>query len=424
METNNAMGAETSLKKQYVLGRKDKKAVGLLKIGKYYALDSSLGSEVNIDILQPHIVLICGKRGYGKSYTLGVFIEEISQLEKEIKDNLGVILIDTLGIFWTSIIPNKDEKLRQWSLNPKGVDITLFVPKKHIEDYNIKGINAQSFSLKVSDLSPFHWCELFNVKHTDPFGTAITRSVHEMQKKSKNYSIVELLECIKQNKKSDDHVKDVAENFLTMAESWGIFDSNGICITKLITRGKITVLDLSHLPESSLKTIIIGIIGKKIFEERVKERKIYELKKMGQAIQEKGLPMIWMGIDEAQLFLPSDSDPVSKKVFINEWMRQGRQPGLSLVMATQRPSSLDAEVMSHSDIIICHRLTSQEDIEALSRIRPTYMHGDIKESIKRIGDEKGVAFILDDNSESTHVIKIRPRFSWHGGEEPTLLEPC
>jgi hypothetical protein len=50
------------------------------------------------------------------------------------------------------------------------------------------------------------------------------------------------------------------------------------------------------------------------------------------------------------------------------------------------------------------------------------MHGDIKESIKKVGDEHGVALIVDDTSESSHIIKIRPRLSWHGGAEPLVVE--
>jgi len=102
-------------------------------------------------------------------------------------------------------------------------------------------------------------------------------------------------------------------------------------------------------------------------------------------------------------------------------MRQGRQPGLSLLLATQRPSALDDEVLSHSDMIICHRLTAQGDIDALNRVRPTYMRGEIGEALKKVGMEKGVALIIDDNSESVHVIKVRPRMSWHGGEEPSAM---
>ena len=171
-----------------------------------------------------------------------------------------------------------------------------------------------------------------------------------------------------------------------------------------------------------LKNIIASLIGAKIFDGRMHERKIHELEKMGLDVEERGIPMTWLAIDEAQLFLPADKHTLSKDIFINEWMRQGRQPGLSLILATQRPSTLDPEVLSHSDIIISHRLTAQEDIDMLSHIRPTYMHGSISESIKKVGDEKGVALIIDDTSESSHIIKIRPRLSWHGGAESLVKE--
>ncbi len=425
LEKNATILTEHDMKKQYVLGRKEKKLEGLLNIGRYYALDSSLGAEVHVDVLSPHIILICGKRGYGKSYTMGVFIEEISHLEKEVRDNLGVVVIDTLGIFWTMHFPNtRDaEKLNEWNHKPEGIDINLLVSKGHVEEYKKRDINARSFSIRTSELSPFHWCQLFNIKSTDPFGIVLTRAVLEMQSKSNQFSIFDLLECIKSDERINDNVKGAAENFLTMAESWDVFDRDGMSIKDIVIRGGITVLDVSHLPDPNLKIILASIIGEKIFEERVRERRIHELKKMGYDVEEKGIPMVWLVIDEAQLFLPDDKNAISKDVFINEWMRQGRQPGLSMIMATQRPSALDQEVMSHCDLIICHRLTSQDDISALSRIRPTYMHGNIKDSIRKVGDEKGVAFVIDDTSESSHVIKIRHRRSWHGGDESLAIEP-
>lgn len=411
--------------KQYILGRKEKKLDGSLNIGRYYALDSSLGSNVNIDIIHPHIVLICGKRGYGKSHTIGVFIEEIARLEKKVKENLGVVVFDTLGIFWTTQFPNnaEAENLNRWSQVPEGFDINLLVPKKFVEEYKNKGIDVDSFSIRVSELSPYHWCQLFGVKATDLLGIILTRTVLKMQSSSTHFSIAELLTCIQNDTRGDSTVKDAAENFLTMADSWGVFDKDGISIRDLVRRGTITILDLSHLPDPALKNIVATLVSEKIFEERIRERKTHELKKIGIDVEETGMPMVWLAVDEAQLFLPNNKEVLSKDVLINEWMRQGRQPGLSLILATQRPSAIEPEVLSHSDIIICHRLTAQEDIAALSRIRPTYMHGDIKESIKKVGDEKGVALIIDDTSESVHIIKIRPRLSWHGGAESLVIEP-
>jgi len=425
MENTDSRNPAGIAEKQYILGRKEKKLDGSLNIGRYYALDSSLGSNVNIDIIHPHIVLICGKRGYGKSHTIGVFIEEIARLEKKVKENLGVVVFDTLGIFWTTQFPNnaETENLNRWSQVPEGFDINLLVPKKFVEEYKNKGIDVDSFSIRVSELSPYHWCQLFGVKATDPLGIILTRTVLKMQSSSTHFSIAELLTCIQNDTRCDSTVKDAAENFLTMADSWGVFDKDGISIRDLVRRGTITILDLSHLPDPALKNIVATLVSEKIFEERIRERKTHEFKKIGVDVEETGMPMVWLAVDEAQLLLPNNKEVLSKDVLINEWMRQGRQPGLSLILATQRPSAIEPEVLSHSDIIICHRLTAQEDIAALSRIRPTYMHGDIKESIKKVGDEKGVALIIDDTSESVHIIKIRPRLSWHGGAESLVIEP-
>ncbi len=48
------------------------------------------------------------------------------------------------------------------------------------------------------------------------------------------------------------------------------------------------------------------------------------------------------------------------------------------------------------------------------------------ESIKRYMDDlpslKGSAIILDDNSERIYSMKIRPRFTWHGGESPSAVK--
>jgi len=411
--------------KLYVLGRKQHSLEAVLNIGRYYALDGSLGSNVYVDALRPHITLICGKRGYGKSYTIGVLLEEMAQLDQHTKKNLGVLVLDTLGIFWTTLFPNKEEhkELQRWDIQPKGFSVQVLVPRQYVSEYQHQNIPVTPFSINTAELTPYHWCQLFNLLPTQPLGIAITRAVLNLQNTHKPFSIADIRKEINQDTRNDTQVQGAAENFFLMAESWQLFDTKGVPITEVVKRGTVNVLDLSHLPDPMLKIIISSLLGEKIFYERIRERKRQEQRKMGMEVKEQGIPMVWLMMDEAQVFLPNDQDLVSKNVFIHEWMRQGRQPGLSLVMATQRPSALDQEVLSHSDIIICHRLTAQEDIDALSRIRPTYMHGDIKESVKKVGDEKGVALVVDDTSESSHVIKVRPRLSWHGGAEAVVIEP-
>jgi hypothetical protein len=415
----------TSLsKKQYVLGRREKIDGGVLNIGSYYALDGSLGAPVFLDALRPHMIFICGKRGYGKSYTIGVILEEIAHLEDAVKQNLGVIVLDTLGIFWTTQFPSNEnlEKFFQWNRKPEGFPIRLLTPKYNLQKYPKNEIVGERFSLCIAELSPIHWCQLFDIKITDPVGIVLTKAILALQSSTNRFSIEDILAYIQQDKRSGDAVKGAVENFFVMAESWGVFEKEGLSIIELVRPGILTILDLSSLQSPVLKDIVVALISEKIFDKRIMARKIYEQKKMGFAIAEKGIPLVWLAVDEAQLFVPREKKTLSKEILIEEWMRQGRQPGLSLILATQRPSAVEPEVLSHCDVIICHRLTAQEDIDALSRIRPTYMHGTINDSIKKIGFEKGVALLIDDTSESVHVVKVRPRVSWHGGAEPVITE--
>ncbi len=105
--------------KRYLVGRRDDGGEGLLLLGRYLALDGSTGSEVYLDALKPHAILICGKRGYGKSYTMGVLIEEFSRLPFSIRKNFCVIVLDTMGIFSCMRNPSKDGGSTELGTNPR-----------------------------------------------------------------------------------------------------------------------------------------------------------------------------------------------------------------------------------------------------------------------------------------------------------------
>lgn len=403
----------------YVLGRRTASTKGLLHLGRYYALDQSLGSTVYIDGADPHVVLICGKRGYGKSYTLGTFMEEMTRLDQEVRARLGLLVVDTLGIFWTSRFGNTKEAdlLERWGYEPAGLDIRLLTAPGQVDDYVEKGIDAAPFTLRTSEVTPAQWCQLFDAALTDPLGVAVTRAITSLEVP---YDIEDIVVALQADQRTPDEVTGAAENFFEMASGWQIFDREGLPVDDMVSGGRVTVLDMSSYPEE-LKEVVVAVLARSIFERRIRERRKDEERQMEEGEDTgRGFPLVWMVIDEAQVFMPHEPS-MAKDVLIQQWMRQGRQPGVSLLLATQRPSALDPEVLSHSDMIICHRLTAQQDIEALNTVRPTYMQGSISEALKKVGTEKGVALIVDDTSESVHVIKVRPRLSWHGGEEPSAL---
>ena len=137
--------------------------------------------------------------------------------------------------------------------------------------------------------------------------------------------------------------------------------------------------------------------------------------------QEKEDPLVWMFIDEAHEFLPKEGKTAATDALI-QLLREGRQPGVSVVLATQQPGKIHSDVMTQSDLVIAHRVTSQQDLEALNQIMQSYLLSSIKKYMDDLPDLKGSAIVLDDNSERIYSMRMRPRFTWHGGEAPTAIQ--
>jgi hypothetical protein len=137
--------------------------------------------------------------------------------------------------------------------------------------------------------------------------------------------------------------------------------------------------------------------------------------------ERKESPIVWIFIDEAHEFLPRDSKTPATDALV-QILREGRQPGISLVLATQQPGQIHKDVMTQSDIVLSHRVTAKPDIDALNEIMQTYFLENIRKQIDDLPSLKGSAIILDDNSERIYPIRVRPRFTWHGGEAPTAIK--
>jgi len=120
-------------------------------------------------------------------------------------------------------------------------------------------------------------------------------------------------------------------------------------------------------------------------------------------------------------FLPREGKTPATDALV-QLLREGRQPGISLVMATQQPGKIHTDVMTQSDIVIAHRVTARPDVEALNEIMQTYLLENIRSEMNKLPSLKGSAILLDDNSERLYPIRVRPRFTWHGGEAPTAIK--
>ena len=413
-------------KEQKELGNK-----GLIFYGKSYVKmgqTSSLSNNILIDVAKSHTILISGKKGSGKSYSIGVFAEEIANMPQDVSKNLAVLIFDTMGIFWSMKYPNytQNNELATWGLEPRGLPVKVYVPAGKFQEYKKKNINVDyNFSIKPRELTAEDWCNVFQIKITDNLGVLIERTISKLKF---DYDIADIIHEIKKDNSTDNLTKNAAENRFRAVREWGLFDVTGFEIKDIIKGGQVSILDLSAYDDWNVKSLAVGIISKKLFNERVTARKQEETQEIQYSQhyltfdREEGLetPLVWLFIDEAHELLPKEGYNAAMPALI-QLLREGRQPGISLVMATQQPGQIHHDVITQSDIVISHRVTAKPDIEALNTINQTYLTANILTNLNDLPKVKGAAIILDDNSERIYSMKVRPKMSWHGGDTPSAV---
>jgi len=369
------------------------------------------------------------------SYTMGVIAEGISDLPPNIRNNISVIMLDTMGVYWTMKYPNKKDQLllEEWGLEPKALDITIFTPFGYFDEYKEKGIPTDaSFSIKPSELDGRDWCTTFGININESIGVFIERLIHDLRQKKKEFDLEDIISAIGKSSESND-IKNAALNLFLNAKNWGLFNIKGTPISELAKPGQVTVIDVScyaTLPGGwEIKSLVIGLIAQKLFIQRMIARKNEEFEQVHKSIyyfseeeiKKLDFPMVWLIIDEAHEFIPKDGKTLATDPLITI-LREGRQPGISLILATQQPGKIHTDVMTQSDTIIAHRITAKIDTDALGSLMQSYLRGGLDKYLDDLPRVKGAAIVLDDSNEKMYSMRVRPRFTWHGGSAPTAIQ--
>lgn len=430
-----------------IIGRdeKDRKKFGTegtVFLGRQYiqmGRTTSMANNIHLDVTRAHVVFICGKRGGGKSYSMGAIAEGMADLAPKIKQNLAFILLDTMGIYWTMKYPNKQDELllAEWNFKPKALDVKIFTPYKYYDQYKKEGIPTDfPFSINAYELDSGDWQMTFDVSANEPVGVLIERIIHDLQDNGVRFTVDDIIKVIQKDEHCDQNTKDAAINRFLTCKGWGVFaeKGEGTPLHQLAIAGTVAVLDVScyaTMPGGwKIKHLIVGIVAQKLFVYRMLARKTEEFKSVKSAIhyfsedvakEKLDMPMVWLVIDEAHEFLPREGKNPATDPLVTI-LREGRQPGISLILATQQPGKIHTDVMTQSDTVLSHRITAKMDVDALSMLMQSYMREGLDVQLNNLPRMKGAAVLFDDTNERLYQMQIRPRFTWHGGSSPTALK--
>jgi DNA helicase HerA-like ATPase len=352
----------------HVLGRDVERdcaaSLPTVRLGSFLARDGSAGAAVGVDANRPHAGVVFGKRGTGKSYTLGVLAEGLADAR-----GVSPVVVDPMGAF---------------------------------TGLSAAGARVVTPSIRPTTIPPAAWPDLLGLDPTSGPGGVVWRAVADAadavdesapRSKTDAPSIADLRERVADADAPAD-ARRAAENHLRLATSWGVFNPDAPPITSLADDPSPAVLDLAGAPEAAAAAVV-----------RAVARGLYDARIDGALDR---LP--WLLVDEAHAFFGGVADPALRTL-----LTRGRSPGVSLVCATQRPGALPNVAVSQSDLLVCHRLTAERDVAQLAEADATYLAGDLAD---RLPTGTGEALVVDDATETAHTVRVRERRTPHGGESP------
>ena len=382
--------------------------IGKTRSGETFFIDSDTSQRI----------LICGKTGTGKSYTLGVLIEELARQGDKI-----TLLVDPQGIYWSMASANdeREEASALWEhdRDPRGFRVNLLVPGDPVERYGShevvdaferRGIDVQSLRLNPSDLSPEMWCELFNLDINELQGILLMKAARNCAKRLGRDFFVDDIKAEIMRLKGLDQTKEALERKLDMAHDWQLFEEKQYReIWEILRTDAVNVLDVSVIAQGryGLRNLVVAVLANFVFRARTIARRREAL-----ALPTE-VKKVWFAIDEAHNFCPSGASTLAKDILIR-WAKEGRQPGLSLIVASQQASAIDKEILTQCGIRLVHRITARDDYRAIDALSQDYLSQGLKDEI-RLLNGPGQTLVIDDKQETMVFVQVRPRQSAHGG---------
>jgi hypothetical protein len=424
--------------------------------------ESGAITRVNFDLSSEHVIAIFGKRGSGKSYTLGSILEGLCTTGSEttiskISKTRGVLLFDTLGIFqWfdipldqgsaVPIIQEQSRPLKEWGIQPEKLDVQIWIPVGMRSESTPK--NHRDFSIKSSDFTAADWGYLLGLDiFQDRMGQLLndvyiktTEEGWEDQRHTRHppiedYSIDNLIGCIRddveliQNYQSETR-RAVTQQLSTYDRN-PLFQGQGTPLVDLINPGQLSVIAMNKMSDE-LRFVVISALVRRIIRARIEASENEKRLKITPGLTEQdrekiserlaqAIPPTWIVLDEAQNALPSERKTSTSEVLI-KLVREGRNFGLSFMITTQQPSAVNQRILSQVDTIIAHKLTVQGDIDYVRNNLKSNLPIEIKygndplsfEQLLRLLDT-GQALVSNTEEKRSFIVDLRPRVSVHGG---------
>ncbi|MBN2457715.1 ATP-binding protein [Candidatus Woesearchaeota archaeon] len=348
------------------------------------------GTGINImldlnKLLTKHIAVLA-KSGSGKSYTVGVLLEEIMER------NVPLLIIDPHGEY-SSLKKENDNKedlsrLAAYELKPKSFS-------KKIHEYGDMSLDPGMRPIFLNEnMTAQELLDILPTKLTNNQLGLLYSTIKDMDSFSFSSLILRLQAC-------DNNSKWNVINIIEYISNLNIFSSEPTSLNEIVQPGRCSIINMKGI-EPDVQEIIVYKLLKDLFSERKKGM----------------IPPFFLVIEEAHNFVPEKgySEAKCSKV-IKTIASEGRKFGLGLCVVSQRPAIVQKTVLSQCTTQMILKITNPNDLKAVGNS----IEGMTYEAENEIRNLSVGTALITGVSDMPLFVSVRPRKTKHGGEAVDIL---
>jgi uncharacterized protein len=354
---------------------------------------SRIPVALSMDTLAQKHLSVLAKTGAGKSYTVGVILEEF------LKAKVPLVILDPHGEYGSLRNPNMDdaelESLSRHKLRPKSF-------QSQIREFALDTLlnpEAERLVLEGMNLEGREIVDLLGGKLSGGQVGVLYQAIKEVKEHLPAYTLRDIMDGVARNKASS---KWNVLNALEILEATKVFDVRGTPVSELVAPGRCTIINLKGVSPDVQEIVVTRITGM-----------LWEARKRGE------VPAHILVVEEAHNFCPERNvgNAVSGAV-IRTVASEGRKFGMGLVIVSQRPAKIDKNVLSQCNTQVVLKVTNPNDLKAIVA-SVEGISAEVADEVQRLS--VGEALVAGGGLTQPVFVSVRPRLTRHGGRSVSVL---
>ncbi len=354
---------------------------------------SRIPVTLSMDTLAQKHLSVLAKTGAGKSYTVGVILEEF------LKAKVPLVILDPHGEYGSLRSPNIDEAeleaMSRYKIRPKSFQAQV---KEYALDTNLNP-DAQRLVLEGINLEGREIVDMLGGKLSGGQVGVLYQAIKEVKEHLPAYTLRDIMDGVNRNK---SNAKWNVLNALEVLESTRVFDIRGTPVRELVSPGQCTIINLKGVNPDIQEIVVTRIAGM-----------LWEARKRSE------IPAHILVVEEAHNFCPERNvgNAVSGPI-IRTVASEGRKFGLGLVIVSQRPAKIDKNVLSQCNTQVVLKVTNPNDLKAIVQ-SVEGISNEVADEVQRLA--VGEALVAGGGLTQPVFVSVRPRMTAHGGRSVSVL---